>query len=487
MSKLSKKKKTIIVIITAIALIITAFSIYRINKLKLFDKKSYKEIYKTLEDESENFKSQEDLRDFITAWADKSGLKYSIDGSDNIIFTHEANSRKKKVSPTVVLVSYNYENVSENNRVLASAAMLASSDINSGKRTVIFVNNINNNGDSYMKLNPSFFTKKAKVVYLDYGKHSYISKNSFASANRIISIPATTTNSNCDTAIKIRISGLMSDCVDTGINKKANPISLLSTVLTRLKTKSTICQIADISVDNKGNMYPGALEATILVNSYSVNSLCSYLDKRIKKFEKFAKKDNPDCEYTYEILSGDAVPDTAYDDQTFDSLTTLLYTIMNGTKRLEDDDLIPEGYEISDISCIQAPVQLLKDEANLYLDVYTQAINNDFLNDATKDIDEATKLSGCEVVASVNYPKYSNKKDSLERTMQSTYFKVSDLFGDGFSLDEDYDTYFTPMSYIASINKNVDMVHIKINKATASVITNMLICYFETKGNFLSL
>lgn len=466
-------------------MLIIAFGIYRNSKIKLFDKSAYSSLYKNIEASADSFKSQEDLRDFISLWADEQKLDYTIDSAQNIIFTQNAISRKKKISPTVVVINYNYENVVDNKKVLASAAMIASTKIDSGKTTVIFVNNENNDGSNYYKLSKSYFPNNAKVIYLDYGKHMYVSNKSFASAVQTVSIPSEITDVECDTAVKIKIKGLNSDCIDTSISSKVNPISLLSTVLTRLKSKSTISQIADIKVHNKGNMYADSLEATILINSYSLESFTKYLDKRIEAFNKAC--DDEKCIYTYKVLKEKNMPIAAYSEETRDSLTTLLFTIKNGSIRFDEDSVIPEDYEIDDINSIICPTQLRVENENIYLDIYSQAVNSDYLNEAMKDNATAAKLSSCEINSTSKTTSFVNKDRKLINTLKSTYVKVSDIYGSDFLLNLDADTYFTPMSYLKEINPGMDIVHIKENSKSAATLTNMILCYIQTKGNFLSL
>ena len=485
MKSISKKKKILFGLIILVLILILAFGIYRNSKIKLFDKSAYSTLYKNIEASADSFRSQEDLRNFISSWAEEKKLDYTVDSAQNIIFSQKAISRKKKLSPTVVVVNYNYENVVDNKKVLASAAMIASTKINSGKTTVIFVNNENNDGTAYYNLSQSYFPKNAKVIYLDYGKHMYVSNKSFASAVQTVSIPSKKTDVKCDTAIKIKIKGLKSDCVDTSINNKVNPISLLSTVLTRLKSKSTIAQIANIKVHNKGNMYADSLEATILINSYSLESFTKYLDKRIEAFDKACDDEN--CKYSYRVMKEKNMPETAYSKETFNSLATLLFTIKNGTIRFDEDSVIPEDYEIDDINSIICPTQLRVENGNIYLDIYSQAVNSDYLNEALIDNSTAAKLSNCEINSTSKTAPFVNKDKKLINILKRTYVKVSDIYGSDFLLNLDADTYFTPMSYLKEINPSMNIVHIKENSKSASTLTNMILCYIQTKGNFLSL
>lgn len=486
MAKIHKKRNMLIIILTFVLILIVAFSMYRSSKIKLFDKSTYSSLYKNLEEASKTFTCQKDMRLFITDWADTQNLNYTVDDTGNIIFVEEAISKKKSLSPTVVVVNYNYENAEDNAKSLASAAIIAATDINSSKTYVIFVNNENNNGYAYSQLDQKIFSDNSKVIFLDYGKNMYVSTKSFACATQRISIPTDITSVKCDTAIKIKVKGLKTDCIDTSIYNRTNPIMLLSTILTRLKSKSTICQISDIKFGNKGLMYPDSLEVTVLLNSYSVDAFTKYLDKRVDAFYDKIGKDEG-AEYSYKILKKKNMPKKAYTHETFDAITTLLYTIHDGTERLDKDSVIPDDYEIDDIDTIIAPNQMVFENSKLYLDVYTQAVNSDYLNKATKDNAIAAKLSGCEILESNILPAFSSKHMKLARNLQQAYIKVNNMYGDSITLKLDADTYFTSMSYLHKINPSLDIVHVKENSKTANVITNMIICYIQTRGNFFSL
>lgn len=488
MKKLSRKKKIILLTAIIILAVFIVLSIYRLNKIGLLDKSEFKSMYKQLEEDEEIFQSQTDLCNYITSWANRNGLDYELDGNNNIIFEQKATKRKSKVSPTVIVVNYNYENAVENRRVLCSAAMIAKTDVKSGKKTVIFVNNRDNDGEAYKTLSHKYFPNKAKVIFLDYGKGQYISTNSFCSADQTITVPSEQEDVTCDTCVKIHIGGLESDCIDTSVSKSVNPITLFSTVLTRLKSKSMICQLANVEVGNKSKMYPDSLDATIMLNSYQVASFTAYLDKRIKAFDKACKKDMPDAFYTYEVIEkSDEYPEQAYSKKTFNSLTTILYALKNGVYRYQEDDEIAEGYEEKDIYGIQCINQLRVEDGQIYIDTTSQANSNDELNNLLSDNKAASKLAKCKIETTNKIKKFNNDDTKLVSTLKSTYFKVNTLSGTEMSLKYQKDTYFTSMSYLSKINKKMDIVHIKEDSKGAAVITNMLLCYLQTKGNFLSL
>lgn len=477
---------TILIILVAI---VTGILVSRSHSLSLLDKSSLKTFTTELTEacDSGKFTSQQDLRDYITRWADSLSLNYTVDKSNNIIFSADAAATKKKVPPTVVCVSYNYETVSDNVDLLASAAMIASADLRSGKRTVIFFNNERNTGDGYKSISKKYFSSKDKIIYLDYGKSSYVSKSSFAMNTSTISIPTEKSPVNCDTAVKIHISGLASDEISTGVSKKPNTVDALSTLLTRLKTKSIICQLADFNIEDHGKMYPVTLDATILMNSYSVSSFTKYLDNQISSWEKNYLDDNENFSYTYEIIEdAEQLPTETYSDETLKNLTSVLYMIKNGTYKYDSKDALPDNREEGDVCGLNCLIGLREsDKGNICVDILSQGYNQTYLDRINGDNQAAAELFGCNYRIKTSEDAFLNEDSSVLRTFVSTYDKVNDITSASSSLEADSDNYFTPCSYLSKIKSGADIIHVRFDSSRTVAITNTILCYIVTKGNIL--
>ncbi len=487
------KKRTLYILLTVILIIIAAvvgIIVNNAHKLSLLDKSEYRTLSSEIEEavDSGVFTSQEDLRNYITSWADSESLEYTVDKTDNIIFSFEATATKSKLAPTVVCVSYNYETIEDNENLIAAAAMIAKTDLNAGKYTVIFFNDENNSGIGYKSINKNYFSSNDKIIYLDYGKSSYISDSSFAMNKSTIAIPTETVDSSCDTAVKITISGLSSDEVITGVSKQSNTIVALSTLLTRLKTKSTICQLADFSIEDHGNMYPVTLEATILLNSYSVDSFTSYIDKQIKSWEKKYLEDNPDFTYTYEVIDdADEIPTKAYSDETLSNLTSVLYMLKNDSYKYESQDTIPDGREEGDTYGINCLTGLrLSSNGNICIDILSQGYNQTYLDRITNDNAAVAELFNCNYKIKSSEDAYLNEDSSVKRVIISTYSKVNDITSAATVLTTDMDNYFTPCSYLDDIEDGADIIHIRMNNSKTISLTNTILCYIVTKGNLFS-
>ena len=464
------------------------FSLYGARSTDILNRSEYSAFYKDIEAKAEDgyFTDQSMLSGYITSWADEKGLEYEIDDSGNIIFTDEAVERKKNVSPTIICASYNYETVEDNIRLLTSAAMIAETDLSAGRKTVVFVNDEQNTGSGYKHLSKKLFRSKAKVIYMDYGSSAYMSNSSFAKKKSTISVKAGRFEPSCDSAVRIHISGIDSGVIGTGITKHPDPVSALGTLLTRLKSKSAIYQLADFEIGINGDMYPVSMDATIMLNSYAVPSFTKYLDKRIKAWDKAYGGDYEELSYTYEVIEDpEQMPQEAYSRKATEKLTNVLYTLQNGLYKYEADDVIPEGKSEGDIYGINAVTGIRAEDGAIVIDIMTQAYDDGYMQKITDDNTAAAELFDCKFREGDSVPRFINEKDSLYRTFRSTFYKVNGTTNANTVLATESDNYFTPCSYLAEKNENADIIHLRLNSAQAQITTNSILCYIAYKGNIL--
>lgn len=477
-----------IILIIVAALVVSGYSIYKSRSTKLLDKDVYNEFKSAVDEiadsEAGGFTSQDELSRFITDWADANSLEYKIDKTGNIIFDRESVKRKRNVTPTLVGVSMNFETAASNARLLASAAAIALADFDSGRRTVVFFNDEQNLGNGYKKLSKNYLTDKTKVIFLDSGSSSYLSTASFEERFSYITVPVSTEDNSCDTAVRIKISGIDSGVVGPAIGKQPDPIQAFSTLLTRLKSKSVISRLADVKVGTNGNMYPVSLEATVVLNSYASGSFTSYIEKRIKAWEKSYGKDHEDLVYEYEVIDDpEKLPKTVYSADTTDKLTAVLYTLKTGTYKYTESDPIPEGKKKGDTYGINALLDLETGDNAIRVRLITQGYNDMFTDRIIYDNTAAAELYGCGYKVGKTYPEFINDKNKLSRTFKKTYDKVNDNTTADAGLPYDTDNFFTPCSYMQLRNGKTDIIHIRMNGANASRIANTILCYIKAKGN----
>ena len=488
MSKVLSNNKIRILLLLIIIAAVAGISIYRSRSIKLLDKEAYSEVRTAIEEAGESeeggFADQQALVDLIEKWADSRSLEYKEDKYGNIIFNKPAAGRKKNVSPTLIAVSMNYETAADNSRVLASAAAIAASDIESGRRTVVFFNDEQGLARGYKGISRKLISSKSKVIYLDKGASNYISTASFQQRESVVTIPAEREADPCDTAVRITITGIRSGVIGPGISKQPDPFAALSSLLTRLKSKSTDCRVADVSIGSNGNMYPVSLEVTIVLNSYNLKSFTFYIDKRIKDWDKTYGDAFEDLKYEYEVIEDEEdLPETVYTAETTDKLTGILYTVTGGTYKYAESDAIPEGKDAGDVYGINCLTGMETSDDSIKIRVITQGVNDQYTDRICNDNKAAADLYECGYELTEVTEAFVNEKDSLARTFRSTYEKVNKNDTGDATLASETDNFFTPCSYLAKKNAKADIIHIRMKNSNATRIANTILCYIKTKGN----
>ncbi|MBQ6439995.1 MAG: hypothetical protein IJJ06_07610 [Mogibacterium sp.] len=488
MSKLFNSNKFIIALILAAVLIAWGISHYKSGSTKLLDKEEYTgfktAIAEHADSEAGGFSDQRDLMDFIENWADEHSIKYREDKYGNIIFNKSAIKRKKNVTPTLIAVSMNFETAADNAQVLAAAAAIATSDIESGRRTVVFFNDEKGLATGYNGINEKYINSKTKVIYLDKGSSTYLSTGSFQQRYTVVSIPAKREKNPCDTAIKISITGIKSGVIGPGIDKQPDPLSAFSSLLTRLKSKSVDCRLADITVGSNGNMYPVSLEATIVLNSYNLSSFTAYIDKRIKAWDKSYGSDYENLVFKYELIEDEEeIPKKVYSADTTDKLTGILYTVRSGAYRYSESDALPEGKKVGDIYGINCLTDIDAEKTSIKIPVIIQGVDDSFTERIENDNKAAAELYECSYSQTGRVDAFFNNKDKLSRTFKSTFEKVNDSSVADSTLIMITDNFFTPCSYLQAKNANADIIHIRTKGSAAPGIANTILCYIKAKGN----
>lgn len=484
---LSRNKIWITLFLLA-ALVTAGVSIYKSKSTKLIDKAVYSGFRSAVEELASSgtggFADQQELVSFIENWADENSIEYKEDKYGNIIFNKPAIKRKKNVTPTLIAVSMNYETAADDPQILAATAAIAASDVESGRRTVVFFNDEQGLARGYRGLSKKYISSKTKVIYLDSGSSTYLSTGSFQQRYTEISIPAAREKNSRDTAVRITISGIKSDMIGPRINRQPDPFSAFSSLLTRLKSKSVDCRLADVSIGSNGNMYPVSLEATITLNSYNLASFTSYIDKRIKAWDKAYGSDYEGITYSYEVIEDEEeLPSRVYDAETTDRLTGILYTIRSAAYRYTENDALPEGKEVDDIYGINCLTDIQAGKNEIKIPVIIQGVDDPFTERILNDNKAAAELYGCSYSETGKVGAFSNTRDKLSRTFKRTYEKINDGSVSDSVIEVTTDDYFTPCSYLQAKNSNADIIHLRAKGSAASGLANTILCYIKAKGN----
>lgn len=473
-----KRRRFLLAGVALIVLSLFSYSLYINSKIfSIADKQELSALTKALTLSAENVQSTDKILKLLTDWCDDHNVSYKQDSNKNIIITKKAENARKDTEVTVLAVEYNSKTLTNDISALATAEYVSKHGLNGGDVNVIFLYNDGNYHTGARNISKKYVPSHSRIILLNGGKSTYISNTSYANAMQTVAIPYTSVSNSCDSAIEIRIGGLETGIPSDSISNQTNPITQLGTVLTWLKTKSTTFQLADVKVESNGDMYPTAITAKILINSYSLESVSSYLDKRIESFEEDNKDDYPNSYYEYKEIT-DNIPTKAYSQKATNRLITFLYTFKNGTYRF-DKETLPEGgdYKEKDIYGVNCLENLWTDDGALKLRISTSALNNDYLKKITNENEEAATLSKVKILTDVTYSAYTNKESTLQTLIQKAYAKVNDNSTVDSSIKEKSDSGFTAMTFLAAKNKNTDAVHIQLSEETDVKAVNAILNY----------
>lgn len=471
---MKNKKFSIIIAAVTLLLVVMVFILGSKKEYAIADKKELKSYVSRIEEELPAYETTDDIKNSIITWADSEGLDYKVDKHDNIIFQHKASDRNKDTTPTVVCVSYNLFTTEKNMYAIAMGEYLAKYGVNETKANIIFLNNVKNYDEGAKNIRSKYFPANSNVIYLDSAKSTFISRQSYTQGMTEISVPFTSVPRKCDTEVKISISGIKPDVPGGSIKNQPNPISTLNSVLTKLRSKALAFQIADIDVKNNGNLYPSGIDITILINSYSIETVTKYLDSKAEDYTEDFIENFPDIKFEYEILeNSDSLPEEAYSDETTNYLYNLIYTVTNGTYRFKEGE-VPDGFEENQIYGVNCYEDIEVKGDKLVLSVNTSALSTLYMDQIMSDNRMAAELCNAEVITRSHAPEFNNLSEVFSNRIEHSYSKVNENTSKDATIKQKTDNSFTPCSYLVSKNKGLDTVHLCANKTSYYKLTNAI-------------
>lgn len=471
--KHNNKTTAIVVLVAAVAVGLIGY--YKTGRLRLVDKSDYKTIYDNIVAAAATTKSDNAELKSLQKWTDRKKLDYVTDSSGNMIVTVAAASGKEDQPTTVIAVEYNSKTMETDASSLATAKYIASNGSGTPLK-VVFLNDSGNLHSGAENLIPSAIPDNSNVFFLDSGSSSYISTSSFAGQLTTFSVDKSTQSRTCDSAVKITIKGCTTGDPRTSMSSQPNPIDSLSTLLTYLKGKSVPYEISDLKVGSNGNMYPDSLTVTVLVNSYTLTDLTTYLDKRSESFKKTYSDDYPDASYTYEVLDDASLPSTVYSSSTTDSMTNLLFTIASGVYRFDKSEATDEHKE-GDPYAFNCFTDLKDSGDTMKLTVSTSALSSVYMDQVAGENEAAAKLNNADINVEKQYAAFSGNDTSIPLELANIYTKTNAITGKDMTIQVKDDTYVTPCSLLGDVNGTATIVHICIAEDNNTYIANMLMNY----------
>lgn len=469
------KKKKLIILITILVAAVVSIASYGAHRLSqrydIADKRELNNMAEEVASHQDAIKNTDSITKLLTDWCDVNNLKCTVDSNKNVILSSKGSNRKNGTPASVIAMEYNSKTFQQDVHAYASTLYLAKHGLNGSDVKILFLYNDENMHTGARNLSKKYIPKNSRIVLLSQGGDISISRNSYANTLQTVSVPYRKTARYCDSALRIQIGGLNTVTPSGSTLKQTNPISCLNSILTRLRTKSITFQLADLKVQDNGNMSPSGLEATILLNSYSLESVTSYLDDRIEDFEDDNKKDFPDSYYEYSELK--TLPSYAYSDGATSKLSNFLYTVKTGAYRFDEEN-VPEGSKEGDLYGFNSIQNLYTQNGRLCARLSTAAQNSRYLNQIVKENRTAASLSDVKLEAEITDSAYHNDSSKLHQLIEDAYTKVNDTSTVDSTIPEEDDAAFTVMTYLTSKSKGTEAVHVTTTDKAAGRVMNAL-------------
>jgi hypothetical protein len=226
-------------------------------------------------------------------------------------------------------------------------------------------------------------------------------------------------------------------------------------------------------------MYPSAMKATILVNSYDLEDIQKYLDDRVDKFKKANSEKYPEIDYSYDLVSDESLlPDRVWSSSTVNSLNTFLYVVKNSNYRFDEKDeeiKIPEGSKDGDVFASNCVDDINVSGGKVHVTVDSTAMNDDLMDFVLKENRTAAHLAKASVKVTDKIEPFSEKSLELVKLVRETYSNTNDVTSKDITLKSDTDSDFTVCSILKDLQPDADVVHISEDEDSGIKITNTLL------------
>lgn len=478
-----KHKARLIVSLIILIILASLISYKLVKRFDMVNRQVYNNYSRDLSANLTQFKSTEDVLNYIRDWGSRQGLTSTTDESGNVIFQKPATAGMENRATTVVCVDIDYLSMHSNLADISTAQYIAAAqndeNLKGGPLNVIFLNNDKDLNYGANNLSASYIPEGSNVFYLSDNLETYSSRTSFARAVSKINIKAATEPRTCDTMLKIKIGGIPTSA-SIGDNQIPQPdiVSQLQALLTKLRSKSTEFQIYNISLSNNGNLEPTGMEVDLLINQYDLETLKKWIEERSEKFIKNHKKIFKDVTYTVEVVNDPAaLPTTVYNSDSIKSLSNILYTINNGYYKFNDE--VKNNTANKNLSAygINAITQINPHDSSIDINIVTDAYDDKFLSQIINENSTAASIFNATHEVESRIASFDNKSDKLTHMLAKAYTKVNLLTDRNIKISEEWDEQFTTCSYLNSKNSNLNIIHIAISRNEGVNIANVLLNY----------
>ncbi len=462
-----KRKKIISSIMLFILLSLSLVSCTSSEEASLKSKVESKTIaYKTdLEDSLDSFKSNNDIKRYLTSWAKSKNIPFSVDSHNNVIMSISANEQYSKAAPTVIIANYDHKNIKNNINQITTALYLIKNNENTGDLSVIFVSSTGNDFSGIKGLSKLYFPNNTNVFCLNNNTRSMWSFNTAGITSYEFKGNIEYTEPEGNNAIEISISGMPGGIPNSSANNYNNPIKKLTNLLAYFKSHAKIFELAQISGGNSSNLYPQNAKMTIVLNNNYLEKVKEKIDSTIKDFNDDIQSDYPNAKMEYKEVP---LPKKVLTKTSLDNFISSQYTLLNGTYMKDDSNKITAVTNIGQISM---------DEKSYTILASATSMSSMALSNITDDYKTICGLSNLSFKKINSVPIWDSKIDENNNFAK----EINKAFNDYTSYDMEYKSVVqaTNTSFILNKNKNCNIVELsytpeKIERYAGTILTFML-------------
>lgn len=416
-----------------------------------------------LEDSKASFKSNADIRDYLTGWAKVKGIEATVDSHDNVIMSIKSSKKYKDADPAVILCTFDAKQFDKCIIPMSIALYLAKNNESTGKLNVIFASENNHDFSGIRTLNNKYFTDKSKVFCLNNGQKNMWSTKTGARSTYEFTNDISFTAPTGDKAYKIKIKGLPGGIPNAKISSYPNPIKEIGDLLAYFKTNALIYELADVHGGVSGNVYPRSASATVVINEDDFDKFQSRMEKAIENFNDSHLEDYPEMTYTYEEVP---LPDKVLTQECLNEFVIVLYTLIDGVYYKDDDKNLVSITSIGSISC--------KDNTCV-----VTAVGNSLSLTNLKEID--TTYSTICGLSNIRYKKTDGQRNWFAIEDKKFYQDIAKAFSDYSDKDIEFKDCVpaTNASYAYQKNNHADIINVTVNedrmeRYTGTIVTFLL-------------
>lgn len=464
------KSKKILVVILIICLVGTLTALTSCNNTKkqtedLSSKlKTKLEAYKTdLNDSAGTLNSNARIQSYLESWAKSKGVTYTKDSAGNIIMTRKSSSDYKDVAPTVIVCSYNYKQFKNYINPVATALYVIKNNESTGKLTVVFTNENDNDYSAIKALDSKYITSDSRVFCIGSGQKGLFAAKSGASSSFKFTKAVSYKTPTYTKAYKITITGLPGGQTDSKVSSYLNPITRLESLLSSLKSRGTGFELASFNGGNDSTLYARSATLTVCIDPNKEESFVEKMDSLTQNFNDKKSDEYPGVKYTYKKVS---LPSKVMTTASCNKYMNFMYTLLDGVYYRDDDDNLVSINSINRINTTDSSIV-----------IYSVAYSLDTTN--LQEINRGEKtlcaLSGASYEKTATVPLWQGNAKSKFATAVSTAYKNYNSSNLTYTDSVNSST----ASYIKAKNKKCDIVCITVNDNVDEECTGAIIQYLK--------